>query len=309
MSTRNGKNSTERHFWFFLKDEEFVSRTINDSNIDLDKFPASKVRQLAKKLESSKSTPKYIKQVSNEPQATQIHLLRHQCTELPPNKHQRKQRKSKSRPSNYKYQQEERKIDRPLQEHEKYREEQNKQVERCHKCGDTPHIEGFRCPASRHQCKHCSKTGHFSHLCFRKKQESTYKKNSRNPKAYQLQGGRYSTEDSLYKQEDTDDSESKDSFCLQMQIMKPQADQERCDTQHLATKLHYKVKPHGKKTKLLRPKIDTCSNTNVKPANIYKILYNDPECIKLQPSEKKGIKTYTKQKIPVIGSCELFVLH
>ena len=29
--------------WFFLKDEEFVSKTINDSNIDLDKFPASKV--------------------------------------------------------------------------------------------------------------------------------------------------------------------------------------------------------------------------------------------------------------------------
>ena len=28
-------------FWFFLKDEQFVSRTINDSNIDLDTFPAS----------------------------------------------------------------------------------------------------------------------------------------------------------------------------------------------------------------------------------------------------------------------------
>ena len=28
-------------FWFFLKDE-FVSKAINDSNIDLDKFPASK---------------------------------------------------------------------------------------------------------------------------------------------------------------------------------------------------------------------------------------------------------------------------
>ena len=25
-------------FWFFLKDEECVSKTINDSNIDLDKF-------------------------------------------------------------------------------------------------------------------------------------------------------------------------------------------------------------------------------------------------------------------------------
>ena len=31
-------------FWFFLKDEEFVSKTINDSNIDLEKVPASKVR-------------------------------------------------------------------------------------------------------------------------------------------------------------------------------------------------------------------------------------------------------------------------
>ena len=35
-------------FWVFLKDEEFVSETISDSKIDLDKFPVSKVRQLAK---------------------------------------------------------------------------------------------------------------------------------------------------------------------------------------------------------------------------------------------------------------------
>ena len=31
-------------FWVFLKDEEFVSKTINESNIDLDKFLTSKVR-------------------------------------------------------------------------------------------------------------------------------------------------------------------------------------------------------------------------------------------------------------------------
>ena len=43
-------------FWFFLKDEEFVSKTINDSNIDLEKFAASKVRQFAKKMESSECT-------------------------------------------------------------------------------------------------------------------------------------------------------------------------------------------------------------------------------------------------------------
>ena len=36
-------------FWFFLVDKEFVSKTISDSNIDLETFPASKVRQLAKR--------------------------------------------------------------------------------------------------------------------------------------------------------------------------------------------------------------------------------------------------------------------
>ena len=30
-------------FWFLLKDEDFVSRTISDGSIDLDKFPASRV--------------------------------------------------------------------------------------------------------------------------------------------------------------------------------------------------------------------------------------------------------------------------
>ena len=78
-------------FWFFLRDEEFVSKTINDSNIDFEIFPASKVRQLAKKLESSKSTTRYIKKMSSEPQTIQVNLLKHQTTELPPNKNQRKQ--------------------------------------------------------------------------------------------------------------------------------------------------------------------------------------------------------------------------
>ena len=71
-------------FWVFLRDEEFVSKTINDSNIVLNRFPVNKVRQLAKKMESSKAIPKYIKQVASDPQTAQINLMHHQCTELPP---------------------------------------------------------------------------------------------------------------------------------------------------------------------------------------------------------------------------------
>ena len=77
-------------FWSFLKDEDFVSRTISDGSIDLDKFPASRVPQLAKKYESSKATVQHIKQVSGEPQATQINLLCHQRTKLPQHRYKKK---------------------------------------------------------------------------------------------------------------------------------------------------------------------------------------------------------------------------
>ena len=76
-------------FWFFLHYEEFVSKTINKGSVDLNKFPSSKVHQLAKKYESSKATVRHIKQVAWEMQATQIHLMRHQCTELPHGKYKK----------------------------------------------------------------------------------------------------------------------------------------------------------------------------------------------------------------------------
>ena len=46
--------------WFFMKDEDFVTKTINEGNVDIQKFPASKVWQLAKKMERSTATAKHI---------------------------------------------------------------------------------------------------------------------------------------------------------------------------------------------------------------------------------------------------------
>ena len=66
------------------------------------RFPSNKVRQLAKKIESSKATAKYIKQVGSDLQAAEINLMYHQCTELPPHKFKRKQKHFKSRQDNNK---------------------------------------------------------------------------------------------------------------------------------------------------------------------------------------------------------------
>ena len=58
-------------------------KTINEGNVDIQKFPASKVCQLAKKMESSKATAKHIQQVAGDIPAAQVQLMHHQCTQLP----------------------------------------------------------------------------------------------------------------------------------------------------------------------------------------------------------------------------------
>ena len=105
LSTRNSPDSSKKHFWFFLSNESFISKTLDEGHVSLKNFPASKVRQMAKKFEGSQATAKRIKQVTYEPHATQINLLRHQRTELPPTKFKRKQNKrfKQRQPPNQKY--------------------------------------------------------------------------------------------------------------------------------------------------------------------------------------------------------------
>ena len=144
------------------------------------------MRQLAKKLESSKATACHIKQVAGDPQAVQINLLRHQCTELPAGKYKKKRPHVKPKQSNHKQQSSE---NYQVQAQHKKRfdpKSAHNNKDRCSKCGDTAHIEGFQCPAKKYQCKACHKFGHFTSMCFQKKQ-ANFK--PRRPKAHQLQAG------------------------------------------------------------------------------------------------------------------------
>ena len=137
-------------FWFFLKDEEFVSRTISDGSVDLDKFPASRVHQLAKKYKSSKATVRHIEKVSGEPQTAQINLLHHQRTELPQHRYKKKRSHTKPRLGNNKpsgndqYQGQphyKNKGDHKLPMPNRMLPSNNSS--RCSKCGDTTNHNGF----------------------------------------------------------------------------------------------------------------------------------------------------------------------
>ena len=148
ISAWNCENFTSQHILVLLHDEDFVLRTITEGSVNLDKFPTSRVCQLAKKFESSKATAQHIKQVAGDLQATQINLMRHQRTELPTNRH--KKARPACKPKQYK-------APENWASNQVKKSYDNKKPHRasdcCNKCGDSIHMQGFQCPVKKYQCK------------------------------------------------------------------------------------------------------------------------------------------------------------
>ena len=288
-------------FWFYLCNEDFVSKTINEGSVDLDKFPTSKVHQLAKKYKSSKATVRHIKQVAGEIQATQIHLMRHQCTELPHGKYKKQNPQAKPRPTQNKN------ADQMQASYNKNLFDPRgtfKQKDRCSKCGDSSHLEGFTCPVKKYQCKNCHKYGHFTSLCFMKgQQKQAYHKNQK-LKAHQLTAGTIQAYDSQSELEGSDNS-----FCLQVQIKHVQA-QNKVDRRPpcLITNLPYRLKIHENRNLYLCARLDTCADINIMPASVYKLVFRDPNLEKLIPNRLQ-IGTYTNDTVKIVGSCKLYLVH
>ena len=293
-------------FWFFLRDEDFVSKTISDGSVDLEKFPASKVRQLAKKLESSKATACHIKQVAGDPQAAQINLLRHQRTELPAGKYKKKKSGIKPRQSNHKNLGPE---GYHLQAQPKKRFDTcgtHNDKTRCSKCGDSVHIEGFQSPAKKYQCKACHKFGHFTSMCFQKKQAPN---RHRKPKVHQIQAGRSHAHRSASYDHSDEDSTSEESFCLQLKVKQRQARESKVPkATQLITNLAYRLWPHHHRNMYLRARLDTCADVNLMPASVYQLLFNDPQMKKLTPSNLQ-VGTYTTDSVKIVGSCKFHLVH
>ena len=209
------RSCTGIYFGFSCGRRTLFQKTINEESVDLNMFQASKVHQLARKYESSKATARHTNQVAGEMQATQIHLMRHQCTELSNGKYKKQKPQAKPRPKQNKNVEQK----QPSQ-HEKSFDQRSvhKLKERCSECGDSTHLEGFQCPAKCYQCKACQKFGHFTSLCFIKNQQKQAYHKPCKCKAHQLTAGTIQAYDSQSESESSDDY-----FCLQVQIKCVQA--------------------------------------------------------------------------------------
>ena len=264
------------------------------------------MRQLAKKLESSKATPHHIKQVAGDPQAVQINLLRHQHTELPAGKYKKKRPPVKPKQSNHKQQSSESYHGQAQHKKRFDPKSAHNNKDRCSKCGDTAHLEGFQCPVKKYQCKACHKFGHFTSMCFQKKQ-ANFK--PRRPKAHQLQAGAVYVKGSASYDHSDEDSTSEDSFCLQVKIKcKQDKEQKVPRPTHLITNLAYRLKPHHTRNLYLRARLDTCTDVNLMPASMYQLVSNDAKMQKLAPS-KLQVGTDTTDTVKIVGSCTFYLVH
>ena len=172
------------------------------------------------------------------------------------------------------------------------------------KCGDSKHLEGFKCPAKKFQCKACNEYGHFTNLCYRK--SVAFK--SRTPNVHQLLAGQmYTQEDSICSQSEELTS-SDESFCLQVKIQCTQTSSNIPTTSYFITNLAYKLKPHHKRNQYLRARLDTCTNVYIMPACVYKLMFQDPDLKKLAPS-KLEIGTYNTDTVKLVGSCVFYLVH
>ena len=184
--------------------------------------------------------------VGSDPQVAQINLMRHQCTDLPASKDKKRKPFVKPRPPSHKNDT----IDRQSH-YKKSFDAKNvyKNKERCQKCGDSNHIEGCQCPAKKFQCKSCHKYGHFTSLCYQKKQASF---KSRKPKAHMLQAGAVYVCDKSICSHSEDCSSSDELFCLQVKLWQSQAEGKKIPTpSHLITNLAYKL-PHHTRNQYIR---------------------------------------------------------
>ena len=269
-------------FWFFMRDDNFVTKMINEGNVDIQKFPASKVCQLAKQMESSKATAKHIRQVTGDLPAAQVQLMQHQCTQLPTGNYPRRKQNSTSgqKPQNCKT------PEVPTSQKPSDMQRPDACSDKCNRYGDTVHAKGFQCPARKFQCKVCHKFGHFTTVCYQKSQgqHASSLFQPRKLKAQQLWAG------ALYTLHDEDcsdcESETENNFCLQMKIQRTHISHpEVPKTVYLMANLAYCLQEHHQRNQYLRARLDTCADVSLMPMAVYCLMFRDPGLKRLIPSK------------------------
>ena len=231
--------------------------------------------------------------------------MQHQCTQLPARNYPRRKQTSNAwwKLQNHKT------PEIPTSQKPSTLQQLDAHSDKCTRCGGTLHAKGFQCPARKFQCKICHKFGNFTTICYQKSegQQLSNSFHLRKPKAQQLCAG------ALYTHHDADrsesDSETEDSFCLQMKIHRTQISHPEVPKPiYLMANLAYRLQEHHKRNQYLWARLETYADINLMPMAVYCLMFKDPDLKKLTPFHME-IETHTNDIVKIIGMCYFYLMH
>ena len=76
---------------------------------------------------------------------------------------------------------------------------------------------------------------------------------------------------------------------------------------HLYANILYWLKPYHKHIKCLCVQLDTCTDVNLMPESVYKLVFNDPQTAKLAKNDI-DLTVYTRHLVGLIGKCTFYML-
>ena len=256
---------------------------------------------MAKNLESRKTTAKHIKQhTSNMPGGAQIHILRHNCTSLPAKKKKAirnqtqlkgpscKSHSSKSSPTNSSHT-----ID----------------IQTSVLDVVTSHMHKDSTALQRSTNENNTMKWTLHQNVLHKKCTTTVTAISKGkPKqAHQI----IVTEQPNEQYKSVDESDDDDNFIIAYQSVlnhRKNVNSQRAPTsytkKHLYANITYMLQPYHKHNKYLYVQLDTCSDVNLMPEKVYKLVFNDPHTSKLAKNDT-DLTVYTRHSslVSVLSSC------
>ena len=263
-------------FGCYLMMKSLSPNTINDSNIDLVKFHTSKVRQLAKKMESSKATTRHIKAGSKWPPVGTKLILCDSSAQISQHANTRRRSllwnldqsvESMMQVTDNKYPHTTTIITRKALMPRMFSRMR----------WNTRSVEIQYILRIWVSCKEISvqvlpQVWTLYKLMFSK--ETIFFSNLGNQRPPMLQVGAVYICDKVHMGHSEDFSSSNESFCMQVKMQYTQAECKKIPTpSHLIIKLAYKLKPHQIRNQYLRAILDPCADVNVMPVSVYKLVF------------------------------------
>ena len=75
----------------------------------------------------------------------------------------------------------------------------------------------------------------------------------------------------------------------------------------LYANITYRLQPYHKNNKYLCVQLDTCTDVNLMPESVYKLVFNNPQTSKLAKNNI-DLKVYTRYSVDLIGNCTFYML-